>query len=202
MPFIALFREEPLIWKGMNKMAVCKCKMCGGDLHITETDRVTECEYCGTTQTVPSADNEKKMTLFNRANRLRLNSEFDKAAALYEQIVSEFPEEPEAYWGLCLCNYGVEYVDDPATGEKKPTCHRASFEKLSSDENFALAMEYADMIAQRQYRAEAREIDRINENQDRLASQLEQGIGVDIPIDGENGLYRRIKRYEDLLKKK
>ena len=45
-------------------------------------------------------------------------------------------------------------------------------------------------------------IDRINENQDRLASQLEQGIGVDIPIDGENGLYRRIKRYEDLLKKK
>ena len=45
-------------------------------------------------------------------------------------------------------------------------------------------------------------IDRINENQDRLASQLEQGIGVDIPIDGENGLYRRMKRYEDLLKKK
>lgn len=45
-------------------------------------------------------------------------------------------------------------------------------------------------------------IDRINENQDRLASQLEQGIGVDIPIDGENGLYRKIKRYEDLLKKK
>lgn len=45
-------------------------------------------------------------------------------------------------------------------------------------------------------------IDRINENQDRLASQLEQGIGVDIPIDGENGLYRRMKKYEDLLKKK
>lgn len=45
-------------------------------------------------------------------------------------------------------------------------------------------------------------IDRINENQDRLASQLEQGIGVDIPIDGENGLYRRMKRYEELLKKK
>jgi TP901 family phage tail tape measure protein len=45
-------------------------------------------------------------------------------------------------------------------------------------------------------------IDRINENQDRLASKLEQGIGVDIPIDGENGLYRRMKRYEDLLKKK
>lgn len=144
-------------------MAVFKCKMCGGDLNITEADKVVECEYCGTTQTVPSADNEKKMTLFNRANRLRLNNEFDKAAALYEQLIAEFPEEAEAYWGLCLCNWGIEYVDDPATGEKKPTCHRASFESLTKDENYLLAMEYADLTAQRVYRREAQEIDRLND---------------------------------------
>lgn len=144
-------------------MAVFKCKMCGGDLNIIEADKVVECEYCGTTQTVPSADNEKKMTLFNRANRLRLNNEFDKAAALYEQLIAEFPEEAEAYWGLCLCNWGIEYVDDPATGEKKPTCHRASFESLMKDENYLLAMEYADITAQRVYRREAQEIDRLND---------------------------------------
>lgn len=144
-------------------MAVFKCKMCGGDLNITEADKVVECEYCGTTQTVPSADNEKKMTLFNHANRLRLNNEFDKAAALYEQLIAEFPEEAEAYWGLCLCNWGIEYVDDPATGEKKPTCHRASFESLMKDENYLLAMEYADITAQRVYRREAQEIDRLND---------------------------------------
>lgn len=144
-------------------MAVFKCKMCGGDLNITEADKVVECEYCGTTQTVPSADNEKKMTLFNRANRLRLNKEFDKAAALYEQLIAEFPEEAEAYWGLCLCNWGIEYVDDPATGEKKPTCHRASFESLMKDENYLLAMEYADVTAQRVYHREAQEIDRLND---------------------------------------
>ena len=144
-------------------MAVFKCKMCGGDLNITEADKVVECEYCGTAQTVPSADNEKKMTLFNRANRLRLNNEFDKATALYEQLIAEFPEEAEAYWGLCLCNWGIEYVDDPATGEKKPTCHRASFESLMKDENYLLAMEYADVTAQRVYRREAQEIDRLND---------------------------------------
>ena len=143
-------------------MAIFKCKMCGGDLNISADDKIVECEYCGTTQTVPNADNEKKMTLFNRANRLRLNSEFDKAAVLYEQIIAEFPEEAEAYWGLCLCNYGIEYVDDPATGKKMPTCHRASFQKLREDENFNLAMEYSDAIAQKVYRDEAREIDRIN----------------------------------------
>ena len=37
---------------------------------------------------------------------------------------------------------------------------------------------------------------------DRLTTQLELGIGVDIPIDGENGMYRRLKRFGNLLKNK
>ena len=45
-------------------------------------------------------------------------------------------------------------------------------------------------------------LEKVCETQDRLADQLEQGIGVDFPIDGENGLYRRLRRYEDLLKNK
>ena len=144
-------------------MAIYKCKMCGGDLNIEADVNVVECEYCGTTQTVPTVDNEKKVNLFNRANRLRINGEFDKATGIYESIIAEFPEEAEAYWGLCLCNYGIEYVDDPATAKKVPTCHRASFDKLANDENFELAMEYADVVAQKVYRDEAREIDRIME---------------------------------------
>ena len=35
---------------------------------------------------------------------------------------------------------------------------------------------------------------------DRLTAKLEEGIGVDIPIDGENGLYRKLRRYENLIK--
>ena len=105
-------------------MAIIKCKMCGGDLQVIEDSTVCECEYCGTKQTVPTLDNEKKHTLFNRASRLLRNSEFDKAYGVFENIVSEFPEEAEAYWGLLLCRYGIEYVDDPATGKKIPTCHR------------------------------------------------------------------------------
>ena len=142
-------------------MAIFKCKMCGGDLEIYEGSTVAQCIYCGTQQTLPKLDNEKKLNLFNRANRLRINCEFDKAATIYENIISEFPEEAEAYWGLCLCNYGIEYVDDPLTAKKVPTCHRASFEKLVNDENFQLALEYADVSAQKVYRDEAREIDRI-----------------------------------------
>ncbi len=142
-------------------MAVIKCKMCGGDLDISEGLSVCECEYCGTKQTVPTADNEKKLILFARANRLRLANEFDKAAGVYETVVADFPEEAEAYWGLVLCRYGIEYVDDPATGKKVPTCHRVSFDSVLEDTDFEQACENADAIARRQYREEAKQIEDI-----------------------------------------
>lgn len=140
---------------------VIKCKMCGGDLHPEVGCTTCECEFCGTVQTIPSDDGEKKTNLFNRANYLRMNAEFDKAASVYESIVAEFPSEAEAYWGLCLCSYGIEYVDDPTTGEKKATCHRTLPSSIMEDINFEQACDYADAIARRVYREEAKAIDRI-----------------------------------------
>lgn len=143
-------------------MAIFKCKACNGNLDVEEGMSICECGYCGTRQTVPLSDNnEKKVNLFNRANRLRSGCDFDKAAGVYESIVAEFPEEAEAYWGLCLCKYGIEYVDDPTTGKKIPTCHRAEYTGIFEDGNFDLACEYADSEAMPLYRSEAKEIDRL-----------------------------------------
>ena len=142
-------------------MPIIKCKMCGGDLNLVEGSSVAVCEYCGSQQTVPAADNEKKLTLFARANRLRLACEFDKAAGVYESIVADFPTEAEAYWGLVLCRYGIEYVDDPATGKKIPTCHRSSFDSVMEDSDFEQALENADAVARRVYRDEAKAIEEL-----------------------------------------
>lgn len=140
-------------------MAILKCKICGGNLEIIEGMTVCECEYCGSKQTVPSVDNEKKITLFTRANRLRLACEFDKAAGVYESIVTEFNEEAEAYWGLVLCKFGIEYVDDPKTGKKIPTCHRSSFDSVLDDSDFEMVMEYSDIASREIYRKEAKAIE-------------------------------------------
>ena len=140
-------------------MPVIKCKMCGGDLNIVEDSTVCECEYCGTKQTVPKVDDEKKLKLFTRAGKLLRACEFDKASGVFESIIADFPEEAEAYWGLILCKYGIEYVDDPATGKKVPTCHRSSFESVEDDSNFEQACENADAVARRVYREEARQIE-------------------------------------------
>ena len=145
-------------------MITFKCKMCGGDLIIIEKNSVCECEFCGTKQTIPTVDNEKKANLFNRANRLRMNAEFDRAASVYASISAEFPEEAEAYWGMCLCKYGIEYVDDPTTGNKIPTCHRTLSESILDDEDFIQACENSDPVAKRVYREEAKAIDRLQQD--------------------------------------
>lgn len=145
-------------------MTTFKCKMCGGELHIIEGNNICECEFCGTQQTIPTADNDKKVNLFNRANRLRMNAEFDKATTIYASITAEFPEEAEAYWGLCLCKYGIEYVDDPMTGNKVPTCHRTLTTSIMDDSDFDQACENADSDSKRLYREEAKAIDRLQQD--------------------------------------
>ena len=142
-------------------MAVLKCKMCGGELTVDSDSTICECEYCGSKQTIPGTDDEKRLKLYERANRLRFECEFDKAAGVYEAIVADYQEEAEAYWGLVLCKYGIEYVDDPGTHKKIPTCHRSSFESVMDDANFELVMENSDTLARGLYREEAKRIEEI-----------------------------------------
>ena len=157
-------------------MAVLKCKMCGGELTVKEGERIAICEYCGSKQTVPKADDEKKMKLFDRANRLRFNCEFDKAGEVYENIIGEYSEEAEAYWGNLLCKYGIEYVDDPATGDKIPTCHRSSFDSFMDDPDFEMVMENSDTISRNIYREQAKQIEEIRK-------QIIEVSGKEAPYD-------------------
>lgn len=142
-------------------MAVFMCKNCGADLNVTEGVSVVQCESCGSHQTVPTANSEKKMNLFLRANRQRRHCEFDKAAGIYESIVAEFPQEAEAYWGLILCKYGIEYVEDPGTGKKIPTCHRSSYDSVLDDSDLVKTLENADVLSRPVYLAEAQVIENL-----------------------------------------
>ncbi|MBP3434722.1 MAG: TIR domain-containing protein [Clostridia bacterium] len=140
-------------------MAIFKCKMCGGTLEITGGETVATCEYCGTKQTLPKTDDDVISALFNRANNLRLKCEFDKAAQIYEKIVEQDNTQAEAYWGIVLCKYGIEYVEDPKTLSRIPTCHRTLFEAVTADAEYLAAIEHADSAQRAIYEAEARAID-------------------------------------------
>jgi len=145
-------------------MSLFKCKMCGGTIEISNGATVAECEYCGNLQTVPKSMDDNMQNLCNRANTLRIKGEFDKAAQIYEKIIQHDSTQSEAYWGLILCKYGIEYVDDPATLTKIPTCHRASYDSIIADDDYKSALENADITQKAVYENQAKEIDRIQKD--------------------------------------
>ncbi len=144
-------------------MAMFKCKMCGGNLEVSN-ETVAVCEYCNTKQTLPKTNDDVMSNLFNRANNLRLKCEFDKAIQIYEKILEQDDSESEAHWGIVLCKYGIEYVEDPETSARIPTCHRTLFEAVTTDSDYLAAIDYSDATQQSVYESEARAIDRIQKD--------------------------------------
>ena len=142
-------------------MAVFKCKMCGGALEVQPEQTTAVCGYCGTQQTLPRLDSDQRASLYDRASHYRRNNEYDKAAALYEQLLNEDAADAEAYWSLVLCRYGVEYVEDPATHARIPTINRTQFTSVFDDENYRSALAHAGVGQRAIYEREAEAINTI-----------------------------------------
>ena len=141
-------------------MSLFKCKMCGGTLEVNN-ETVATCEYCGTQQTLPKLDDDKRVNMYDRANHFRRNNEFDKAMGIYEQILNEDGTDAEAYWSLVLCRYGIEYVEDPSSHKRIPTVNRAQFTSVFDDEDYKAALQNADGYQRAIYEEEAKAINEI-----------------------------------------
>ena len=138
---------------------IIKCKMCGGDIDFIPGATYGTCEYCGSTSTIPQAEDENKLNRYNRANHFRRQCEFDKAVAAYEKILEQDDTDAEAHWGAVISRFGIEYVEDPATHQRIPTCHRVQVASILTDEDYLAAVENApDEESCRIYQEEAARI--------------------------------------------
>lgn len=99
-------------------MEILKCPVCGVRIELNEDEekKIGVCPYCTYSVPIPTA-RDKKLKMYNFANEFRQNGEFDRARAIYENLLLENETEADAYWGMILCKYGIEYVDDPKTGK-------------------------------------------------------------------------------------
>ena len=151
---------------------IIKCKMCGGDIQFNPGDTNGQCDHCGCTTTFPKLPDEQRANLFNRANHFRRQCEFDKAMAAYEHILEEDDTDAEAHWGIVLSKFGIEYVEDPVTHERIPTCHRAQVISILSDEDYQNALKYApDTYSREIYEKEAKRIAEIQKGILAISSQ-------------------------------
>lgn len=109
--------------------------------------------------TIPQAEDENKLNRYNRANHFRRQCEFDKAVAAYEKILEQDDTDAEAHWGAVISRFGIEYVEDPATHQRIPTCHRVQVASILTDEDYLAAVENApDEESRRIYQEEAARI--------------------------------------------
>lgn len=94
----------------MNTERSFKCRICGGEVTWEKGSSMGECIYCGSKQPIPSNLTAHTQDLYNDAFEYLKKNEYDKAFVVYENIIKENPTDAEAYWGRCLCRYGIEYV--------------------------------------------------------------------------------------------
>lgn len=135
--------------------------MCGGNLQVEKGKTVGICDSCGTQQTLPRLDDDKRAQMYDRANHFRRNNDYDKASGIYENILNEDSTDAEAYWSLVLCKYGIEYVEDFKLRKRIPTCNRAQMTSILSDEDYKQALANADSNQRIIYEEEAHIIDKI-----------------------------------------
>ena len=145
-------------------MAIFKCKMCGGDLNVTDGASVCTCAYCGTNQTLPKLGDEKRVAMFERANYFWRNNEFDKAMGIYEMVLATDDTDAEAYWSIVLCRYGIEYVEDPKSHKRVPTVNRFQTKSILRDEDYLNAIRCANGYQRDIFETEAAQIDTIQKN--------------------------------------
>lgn len=62
---------------------------------------------------------------------------------------------------MLLSEYGVEYVEDPKTGKRIPTCHRTNYNSVLNSTNYQLACQYAEAEIKFMYQDEAKVLDGI-----------------------------------------
>ena len=145
-----------------------KCKQCGALLYPhTAVDGIIECEYCHTKYTVSVNAGKEVSELLRIADSALDDCKFDNAYAAYSRAAELSPKESEAYFGMALAEYKVQYLKDyrkKQNGERyrlQPICHEISEKKFSDNDKYKKATALATPSQLVEYQQKADELDHI-----------------------------------------
>ncbi len=143
-------------------MEALRCPNCGGTMEQIAVGRY-KCNFCKKESVIKNDSNELVFAL-NTAARYRAKKDFDSAMEEYERAIGIDPTCSDAYWGMFLSEYGIEFVKDPQSGEYKPTvCHRIQTTPVANNFNFKKALELAVSDGRDSLIAMSKQIDVVRE---------------------------------------
>ena len=141
------------------------CACCGATLIAANAvGGVVECEYCGNKYTLVRKETSPVALSYLRMGEHALDvCAFDEAYSAFERAAEADGNEPEAFFGMALAAFRVQYLKD-ISGEKvrmQPICHEISQKTFSSDKNFNRALSLATQEQKKEYARKGAEIDEI-----------------------------------------
>ena len=176
----------------MNVQDLLKCKTCGSPLNeqaAQSTNGVVRCPFCGNVWTIAKKETDPRALEFLRIGEHGLDvGRFQEAYEAYGKSAECDGEEPEAYFGMALAEFGVRYIKDEVNNRLQPICYRPTDKKFSSNKNYRTAIGFATNEQRAEYERRANEIDHINrEFYDLQQSGLDYDCFLCVKVTGEDG---------------
>ena len=146
------------------------CEGCGAALDYTlYKGGIIECNKCFRENTVPppDIDDDSKQLMFTGKLNLKARK-FKDALFAFRELADKCPEEAEAYWGMALAEFNVQYVYDinreteDAADKLQVLCKEID-KKFTESENYKNAIKYASKEQRKVYERKGADIDTVRE---------------------------------------
>ncbi len=164
-----------------------KCKICGGSLEPLPNGDF-RCDSCGAVVKKADLEERKQVGLLENAQtakELLESGAFGSAYLIFENILTQKPQDADTRWNLLLCRYGVLYQLDELTGEKLPTVNRMRYESILEDPDYLAILKYAGEDQKKSYIRDAKHIADIQKRYLEIALK-EEPYDVFISFKAEN----------------
>lgn len=173
----------------LKKQDIMMCVTCGNNLYnnFIKLDDGHVCKCCGVWYKKSAAQSEIRQEMQCEIGFSKLkNYEFDAAKDTFRRIVTEYPENANALWGLLLARYGVVMINGFFDDTAEPVYCFPEYEdnggqKFRNEPEYKKLMEIldkqgADLKLKYLYESKAKEID------DAIAKFLESKKNTDIDV--------------------
>lgn len=168
-------------------MELLRCTQCKGDLILSEDGLSGRCKFCGATYHFKQQKSERLISLLNQANVSRLKGDYDSAVLAYQIAIKEDETDADAYWGVVLSTFGIDYVEDK-NGELVPTCRRTIRHSIFDDEFYKKAIKFADEEQAKQFEQQAQKIDLLQQSiKQKINSESDFDVFVCFKSSNEDG---------------
>lgn len=134
------------------------CKTCGAP--VQRVGNYYVCEYCRNKWEIDSGNDVHAVDRANAWSALR-DGDFEKATALFEEILVKENQNHEAYWGRALSLGGIVYVTDLSENKKVPTCNNITEESFVNSKDVQKAISLAPTDIAESYRKQAEYIEKV-----------------------------------------